>query len=279
MFHSIGDVVANYGPIGQHDGSVCGAVWSELQQHAGIWADNDDRMALWLMRSVLEAENLAAAVSRRLATLYAGDAIGPAGFIELVRGVLDKRPDLLDCMCADLLAIRKRDPAAREPLTPFLFFKGFAAITCHRIAHHLWCQGTRPLAAYLHHRVAVVSGVDIHPGARIGRGVLMDHATGVVIGETAVVGDDVTLFHNVTLGGTGKDRGDRHPKVGDGVLIGTAAMVLGNIKIGAGARIGAGSVVLHDIPERSVVIGGQATVRPPRAITAMAMRQETDRWA
>lgn len=267
MFQGTGGVVTTRESFGRDDGSIRSEVWSELRQHARMWADGNDRMTQWLTRCILEAGDLATAVSYRLATLYSGDALEKSAFVDLAFDVLDKSPKLLDCVCADLLAIRERDPATREPLGPFLFLKGFAAITCHRIAHHLWCDGSLPLALYLQHRVAAISGIDIHPGARVGRGVLLDHATGIVVGETAVIGDDVTLFHNVTLGGTGKERGDRHPKIDNGVLIGAAATLLGNIRIGVGARIGAGSVVLHDVPAGSIAVGNPATVKPTRIPT------------
>ncbi|EAY98809.1 hypothetical protein OsI_20754 [Oryza sativa Indica Group] len=159
---------------------------------------------------------------------------------------------------ADLLAARSRDPACVGFSQCLLNFKGFLAIQAHRVSHVLWAQQRRPLALALQSRVADVFAVDIHPAAVVGKGILLDHATGVVIGETAVVGDNVSILHHVTLGGTGKAVGDRHPKIGDGVLIGAGATILGNVKIGAGAKIGAGSVVLIDVPARNTAVGNPA---------------------
>ncbi|PWA69591.1 serine O-acetyltransferase [Artemisia annua] len=140
----------------------------------------------------------------------------------------------------------------------FLNFKGFIAIQCHRIAHYLWLENRKVLALMIQSRVSEVFALDIHPGAKIGSGIMLDHATGVVIGETTVIGNNVSILHNVTLGGTGKTSGDRHPKIGDGVLIGAGTCVLGNIGIGDGAKIGAGSVVLKDVPAKATVVGNPA---------------------
>ena len=170
---------------------------------------------------------------------------------------------------ADLLAARTRDPAARGYAQPFLYYKGFHALQTYRVAHWLWRRGRQALAVHLQNRISEAFGVDVHPAARIGSGIIIDHGTSVVIGETAVVEDNVSLLHEVTLGGTGKETGDRHPKVRRGVLIGAGAKILGNIEVGMGAKVGAGSVVLRDVPPHTTVAGiparvvGRCTVAEP----------------
>lgn len=160
----------------------------------------------------------------------------------------------------DLLAVRTRDPACQRLIQPLLFFKGYQALQAYRIAHWLWCKGRRDMAYFVQMRTSEVFGVDIHPAARIGSGLMIDHAHSIVIGETAVVGDDVSMLHSVTLGGTGKVGGDRHPKIGNGVLIGAGAKVLGNIHIGERSRIAAGSVVLNEVPPCVTVAGVPARI-------------------
>ena len=158
------------------------------------------------------------------------------------------------------MATFDRDPACHRYLQPLLFFKGFQAVQAYRLGHWLWLNGHKNLAYQVQMRVSEVFGVDIHPAARIGRGIMIDHAHSIVIGETAVVGDNVSMLHSVTLGGTGKEDGDRHPKIGDGVLIGAGAKVLGNIRIGSCSRIAAGSVVLEDVPACKTVAGVPARI-------------------
>ncbi|WP_296761866.1 serine O-acetyltransferase [Sediminimonas sp.] len=183
---------------------------------------------------------------------------------QLIREICDaayaSEPALAMAARADIVAVYERDPACHRFLQPLLFFKGFQAVQAYRVAHWLWRQGRRDMAYFFQMRVSETFGVDIHPAARIGQGIMIDHAHSIVIGETAVVGDNVSMLHSVTLGGTGKDEEDRHPKIGDGVLIGAGAKVLGNISIGRCSRIAAGSVVLHDVPEKSTVAGVPAKV-------------------
>ena len=169
--------------------------------------------------------------------------------------ILQQQPLIAACAVRDLHAIQTRDPATEQLLIPYLFFKGFHALQAHRFAHQLWHQGRRSLAAHMQSQISEKLGIDIHPAAQIGSGVFLDHGTGIVIGETAVVGDNVTILHGVTLGGTGKVTGDRHPKVRYDVLIGANAQLLGNISIGPHATVGASSVVLKDVPSHATVAG------------------------
>ena len=183
---------------------------------------------------------------------------------QLIREICDTAyradPSLSLSARADIVAVYDRDPACHRFLQPLMFFKGFQAVQAYRIAHWLWTNGRKDMAYFFQMRISETFGVDIHPAARIGKGIMIDHAHSIVIGETAVVGDNVSLLHSVTLGGTGKEDEDRHPKIGDGVLIGAGAKVLGNIKIGHCSRIAAGSVVLHDVPPKTTVAGVPAKV-------------------
>jgi serine O-acetyltransferase len=179
---------------------------------------------------------------------------------EFMGEAFDASPDVRVAIRADLEAVVKRDPASHGVSEPFLHYKGFHALEAYRVAHWLWQAGRHALACYLQNRISEVFAVDIHPAARIGKGILIDHATSVVIGETAVVDDDVSMLHEVTLGGTGKTTGDRHPKVRHGVLIGAGAKILGNVEIGEGSKVAAGSVVLTDVPPHTTVAGVPATV-------------------
>jgi serine O-acetyltransferase len=197
---------------------------------------------------------LAALLGRKLA-----DASVPARpLMELATEAHLADPDIVDAAASDLVAIKERDPACPDLITPFLFFKGFQSLQSYRVAHWLWQHGRRHLALHLQSRISEAFALDIHPAARLGRRILIDHGTGIVIGETCVLEDDVSMLQGVTLGGTGKNEGDRHPKIRRGVLIGAGSKVLGNIEIGEGAKIGAGSIVLEAVPPYTTVVGNPA---------------------
>ncbi|QCO05720.1 serine O-acetyltransferase [Azospirillum argentinense] len=236
------------------------ALWARLRTEAEAAADGDPLLRSFIHIAVLSHNDFASALGGHLARKL-GDWYIPA---ERLADVTEQAhagdPGIVAAAVADLTAILTRDPAADGLLTPFLYFKGFHALQWHRVAHWLWAQGRRDLAHFLQSRVSEAFAVDIHPAVRIGRGVLIDHGTGVVIGETAVVGDDVSILQGVTLGGTGKEHGDRHPKVRDGVLLAAGAKVLGNIEVGRHAKVGAGSVVLKSVPPGATVAGVPARV-------------------
>jgi serine O-acetyltransferase len=235
-------------------------LWQILRGEAETAAERETMLRGFLDLAVLRHKSF----GRALASLLAGklaERFMPAERLEdLARGAMAEDAQIIDAARADLVAIRTRDPAAENFLTPFLYYKGFQALEWHRVAHSLWGQGRHDLAHYLASRVSEVFAVDIHPAVPVGRGVFIDHGTGVVIGETSVIGNDVSILQNVTLGGTGKERGDRHPKVRDGVLLAAGAKVLGNIEIGARAKVGAGSVVLKDVPPCATVAGVPARI-------------------
>ncbi|MEM8591535.1 MAG: serine O-acetyltransferase [Pseudomonadota bacterium] len=210
--------------------------------------------------SILHHASLEQALAYRMSLKLASGEMSEQILREIADEAYRAEPALVEAARADLVAVYERDPACLRLFQPILYFKGFQAIQAHRVGHWLWRSGRRDLAHFVQSRVSEVFGVDIHPAARIGKGIMIDHAHSIVIGETAVVGDNVSMLHSVTLGGTGKEDDDRHPKIADGVLIGAGAKVLGNIKVGTCSRIAAGSVVLHDIPACKTVAGVPAKI-------------------
>jgi serine O-acetyltransferase len=236
------------------------ALWEDLRREATDIARREPFLARHLDLILLAHEGFADALAGLIAHRLHDDTLPEGALRDIAREAIADRPGIAEAALADLAATRERDPAAGGLITPFLYFKGYHGLQAQRVAHWLWDRGRVHAALYVQSRLSTVLALDIHPAARIGRGVLIDHATGVVIGETAVVGDNVSMLQNVTLGGTGKERGDRHPKVGDGVLIGAGAKILGNIRVGDGAKVGAGSVVLAEVPAHTTVAGVPARV-------------------
>ena len=230
-------------------------VWAALRNEALAACRAEPALASLLDSVILRHTNLDEALSFQLARKLGDAVITPISLREICQEAQAADSSLVSRAEADLRAVFERDPACKGYLQPFLFFKGFMALQTHRLGHWLWTQGRETLAYYLQSRTSELFQVDVHPNARIGSGVFIDHATGVVIGETAVVGDDVSLLHGVTLGGTGAERGDRHPKIGKGVLLGAGAKVLGNIQIGDYAKIASGSVVLKPVPSGCTAAG------------------------
>ena len=239
-------------------------LWLQLRDLARRQAAGEPLLAARLHECVVRHASIERALTHLLSHKLASPGLDAAALAGLFGQCLGQAGTLGAGMLRDLQAALDRDPAAHDRLNVLLNQKGFQALQAHRFAHHLWHSGRPALAQYLQGRIAEVYAMDIHPAARIGGGVFIDHGTGVVIGETAVVGDDCTLFQDVTLGGTGKDRGDRHPKVGAGVLVCAGAKILGNVRIGAGAKIGAASVVLIDVPAGATAVGVPATLVAPR---------------
>jgi serine O-acetyltransferase len=231
-----------------------------MQQEAADMAVQSPILASFLHTTILNRKRFEDALSSQLAQKLGSDALTPLNLREVFDQAYDTAPEIGIAARADIVAVHERDPACTSYAEPFLYFKGFHALQAYRIAHWLWSTGEQPMALYLQNRISEVFGVDIHPAAKIGKGILIDHATSIVIGETAVVEDDVSMLHEVTLGGTGKEIGDRHPKVRRGVLISAGAKILGNIEIGMCSRVGAGSVVLEDVPPKTTVAGVPAKV-------------------
>lgn len=244
-------------------------LWKAIHEEAEAEVAREPALGSLLRAAVLDHDSFAGALCFQLSVKLASPTLSQRELRDLCAGVLHEDPAIADAACADVRAIKERDPACRSLLTPLLYLKGFHAVQTHRVAHALWERGRRALALYLQNRSSEAFGVDIHPAARIGRGIMIDHATSVVIGETSVVEDNVSMLHEVTLGGTGKETGDRHPKIRAGVLISAGAKILGNVEVGEGAKVGAGSVVLTDVPAHTTVVGvparvvGQAEVPEP----------------
>ena len=230
-------------------------IWLALHDEAIAIAAGEPLLAGWLKAALVDQPALEDAVAHLLASRIGTAELSAPALKDEVATALREAPGAGQALRLDLTAIVDRDPAADSAAHAFLNHKGFHALALHRVAHHLWQRGRRSLAHALAARSNDVFAIDIHPAARIGAGVFIDHGTGVVIGETAVVGDDVSILQGVTLGGTGKEAGDRHPKIGRGVLIGAHATILGNLHVGDGAKIGAGSVVLKPVRPHTTVVG------------------------
>lgn len=249
-------------------------MWQTIRDEVEAAAAEEPLLASFLHLTVLRHNSLARVLAFHLSSKLSGSTMDARALYEMFTDVLEQNPDVTAAAQADIAACYERDPACDKYSLPLLYFKGFHAIQSHRINHFLYNQGRQTLAYFLQNRASEVFGVDIHPAARFGHGIMFDHGTGIVIGETAVLGNDISLLHGVTLGGSGKECGDRHPKVGDGVMIGANASVLGNIRIGQRAKIGAGSVVVHDVEPQTTVVGVPAkTVGISKNIPADDMDQ------
>lgn len=253
-------------------------LWKSLTEEARDAAKKEPFLEGFMNMTILSRQSLSDALAHYLSEKLENDFLSRAELHLLFLEAFADSPAIIRAAAADLRAIAERDPAARGHLSPFLHYKGFHALESHRIAHWLWGRGRNQLALLVQSLVSQRYAVDIHPGAKIGQGIFIDHATGIVIGETAVVGNDVSMLHEVTLGGTGKTTGDRHPKVGNGVLIGAGAKILGNVSIGEGAKVGAGSVVLSDVPPHTTVVGNPARSagRPKENKPSLGMDQTID---
>jgi serine O-acetyltransferase len=236
------------------------AIWAKLRVEAASAAAEEPLLASFMNAAILRHDQFSDALAYRVAAKLEDVQLDPMLARDVAKAAIDGDPEIAARAAADMTATMDRDPACLGLLQPFLYFKGFLALQTYRVAHWLWNEGRQTLALHLQSRVSERFGIDIHPAARIGQGVMIDHATSVVIGETAVVGDDVSLLHEVTLGGTGAAHEDRHPKIGKGVLIGAGAKVLGNIKVGDYAKIAAGSVVLKEVPAGCTVAGVPAKI-------------------
>ncbi|UXU74966.1 MULTISPECIES: serine O-acetyltransferase [unclassified Paracoccus (in: a-proteobacteria)] len=236
------------------------AVWSRIQREGRVAVRDEPLLGALIHAGLLHHATFEAALAYRFSLKLGSREMSEQILREIADDAFARAPELSAAAQADLLAVYERDPATHRLMQPILFFKGYQALQAYRIGHWLWQQDRKDMAYFVQMRCSEVFGVDIHPAARIGTGVMIDHAHSIVIGETAVVGNDVSMLHSVTLGGTGKEDGDRHPKIGNGVMIGAGAKVLGNIHVGHHSRIAAGSVVLSDVPPCKTVAGVPARI-------------------
>ncbi|QAY97407.1 serine O-acetyltransferase [Methylovirgula ligni] len=235
-------------------------LWDRLRQEAADVLAREPVLAALILTTVINRETFEQAVIHRVALRLANGTVSTDLIVDAFTAALREDPEIGKAFRADIAAVVDRDPATARLIEPLLYYKGFHAIETHRLAHYLWNINQRDLAFYLQSRSSELFQTDIHPAARFGRGIFLDHATGFVVGATAIIEDNVSILQNVTLGGTGKESGDRHPKIKSGTMIGAGAKILGNIEVGPCARVAAGSVVLSPVPANSTVAGVPAKI-------------------
>jgi serine O-acetyltransferase len=249
-------------------------LWQHIRDETMAMVGDEPALASYYYSAILNHHNLADAVSFALAGKLGNKTLPAMLLQELINSIFAQQTCLEDMVARDIQAVYERDPACNQYSLPLLYFKGFHALQGYRISHELWRQERHYLALYLQNKISERFGVDIHPGASLGCGIMIDHATALVIGETSVLGNNISMLHSVTLGGTGCEQGKRHPTIGDGVLISAGAKILGNITVGANAKIAAGSVVLSDVPAYATVAGVPATAVGNGAKEMPAMTME-----
>lgn len=250
-------------------------IWQNIWQEAKLLAEKEPMLASFFHATILKHQCLGGALSYILANKLSNAIMPAIALKEIIEEAYQTESNLIESAAYDINAVRSRDPAVGLWSTPLLYLKGFHALQSYRVTHYLWQQGRQALALYLQNEISVAFDVDIHPAAQIGHGIMFDHATGIVIGETSVIENDVSILQGVTLGGTGKECGDRHPKIREGVMIGAGAKILGNIEVGRYAKIGANSVVLQAVPESATAAGVPARIigQNPQEKPAFDMNQ------
>ena len=254
---------------GKKAGSEDDPIWQAIRREAEEICETEPALSSFVYATVLNHQKLENSIVHRIAQRLEHSDVDRGLLRQTFEEVMRTSPELAQAFRADIAAVYERDPACSRYIEPLLYFKGFHALQTQRLSHLLWLDGRRDFAFYLQSQSSRIFGIDIHPAARIGCGVFIDHGHSIVVGETAPIGDNVSILQDVTLGGTGKEDGDRHPKIGDHVLIGAGAKILGNIKVGRGSRVAAGSVVLKEVPPQTTVAGvparivGQVSCREP----------------
>ena len=235
-------------------------VWDRIREEAETIARHEPALGGFIFSLILNHDSFEEALSYRLALRLGNADIGSDLILRAFNDAIEADPEIGHAARADIIATFDRDPACHRQIDPLLYFKGYQAIQTQRMAHRLWHMGRKDFAYYLQSRLSMITSIDIHPAAHIGKGIMVDHGHDIVIGETCVIEDNVSIMQGVTLGGTGKEAGDRHPKIRHGVLLGAGAKILGNIEIGCCSRVAACSVVLHDVPAHTTVAGVPAKV-------------------
>ena len=253
-------------------------LWEAMREEALEKAFEEPILGSYFHATILNHKSFRQALSFRLASKLDNPMLPTMMIRDVIEEAIEDDESILTAAEIDVLATYTRDPACEDLSTPFLFFKGFHALQAYRVAHWLWHRERRTLARLFQNQISSTLGVDIHPAARIGSGIMLDHATGIVVGETAIIEDDVSILHSVTLGGSGKETGDRHPKIRRGVLLAAGSKIIGNIEVGEGAKVGAGSVVLRSVPPHVTVVGVPAQIvgRPSGSSPAFDMDQSLD---
>ncbi|MEM8593486.1 MAG: serine O-acetyltransferase [Pseudomonadota bacterium] len=253
-------------------------LWQVIRQDANELMTQAPELSAWLNDSVLAHNDFASALAQLLSNKLSNDMVVQPDLNALFVNVLSSEPELIEAALIDLSACFERDPACEYHLMPLLYFKGYQSIQAQRLAHHAWHSKKTSLAYFIQSQMSVCFGVDMHPAVQLGKGIMLDHATGVVMGETTIVGNNVSILHGVTLGGCGISDGVRHPNIGDGVLISAGAKILGAVSVGEGAKIAAGSLVLEDVPEHSTVAGVPARIvgKPKSDLPATEMDQSLE---
>ena len=236
------------------------SLWSSLKQEVEKQLETEPILTEFMRPVILKHQTFSSALAALLAQKLACPTLSEGTLEDIIQSAHEDKKQIVDYAEEDLMAFFDRDPACNRLSVPFLYYKGYQALQMYRISHWLWHKGRREISHYIQSRISETFAIDIHPAAKIGKGILIDHATSIVIGETAVVENNVSMLHEVTLGGTGKETGDRHPKIRQGVLIGAGAKILGNVEVGEGAKIGAGSVVLDNVPAHVTVAGVPAKI-------------------
>ncbi|NLJ92354.1 MAG: serine O-acetyltransferase [Aeromonadales bacterium] len=254
---------------------ILASTWLRIREEARWMIAEEPMLGSFYYSTILNHDSLKCSLSFILANKLESTVMPAISLREIIETVIKAEPGILDMVATDICAVQERDPAVDLFSTPLLYLKGFHALQGYRVANWLWRQGRRALATYLQNQISVVFDVDVHPAARIGKGIMFDHATGIVVGETAVIEDNVSILQGVTLGGTGKAGGDRHPKIRAGVMIGAGAKILGNIEVGPGAKVGAGSVVIEPVAAHTTVAGVPAKVvgKPCSQMPSLDMNQ------